>query len=74
MAKTIQFVLNGCDISLTAEAPADMTLEQLLTQADRIIPDWCACGICSSEYYRQQLGLKEGTEFNSQIKFDYNDV
>lgn len=43
----MKFVLNGCDISFVAEEPADITLEQLLKQCDRIRPDWCACGICS---------------------------
>ena len=46
---TIKFVLNGCDISFTAEAPEDITLKQLLEQCDKIKPDWCACGICSYE-------------------------
>lgn len=45
----MRFVLHGCDISFVAEAPADITLEQLLRQCDRIKPDWCACGICSLE-------------------------
>lgn len=45
----IKFVLNGCDISFIAEAPKDITLEQLLKQCDKIKPDWCACGICSYE-------------------------
>ena len=45
----IKFVLNGCDICFTAEAPEDITLKQLLKQCDRIKPDWCACGICSAE-------------------------
>ena len=49
MSKTIQFVLDGCDISFIAEAPEDITLKQLLTQCDKIKPDWCACGICSVE-------------------------
>lgn len=49
--KTIKFVLNGCDISFTAEAPEDITLKQLLEQTDKIFPDWCACGICSEERY-----------------------
>ena len=43
----MKFVLNGCDISFVAEAPADITLKQLLKQCDMIKPDWCACGICS---------------------------
>lgn len=43
----MKFILNGCDISFIAEAPGDITLEQLIKQCDKIIPDWCACGICS---------------------------
>lgn len=43
----MKFILNGCDISFVAEAPSDITLEQLLKQTDKIHPDWCACGICS---------------------------
>lgn len=38
----MRFVLNGCDISFTAEAPEDITLKQLLKQCDKIQPDWCA--------------------------------
>ena len=45
----IKFVLDGCDISFIAEAPKDITLEQLLKQCDKIQPDWCACGIRSYE-------------------------
>lgn len=45
----MKFVLNGCDISFIAEAPPDITLEQLLKQCNKIKPDWCACGICSAE-------------------------
>lgn len=45
----MKFVLNGCDISFIAEAPDDITLKQLLAQTDRIEPDWCACGICSTK-------------------------
>lgn len=45
--KTVRFLLDGCDISFVAEAPANITLEQLLKQADRIKPEWCACGIRS---------------------------
>lgn len=47
--KKLKFILNGCDISFIAEAPADITLEQLLRQCDRIHPDWCACGIKSGD-------------------------
>ena len=45
----IKFILDGCDISFVAEAPEDITLKQLLKQCDRIIPDWCACGITSAD-------------------------
>lgn len=45
----MKFVLNGCDIYFIAEAPSDITLEQLIKQCDKIKPDWCACGICSLE-------------------------
>lgn len=43
----MKFILNGCDISFTAEAPEDITLKQLLKQCDKIKPNWCACGIRS---------------------------
>ena len=43
----MKFILNGCDISFVAEAPADITLKELLKQCDKIKPNWCACGICS---------------------------
>lgn len=46
----MKFLLNGCDISFYAEAPEDITLKQLLQQCDRIVPDWCACGIRSSNH------------------------
>lgn len=62
----MRFILNGCDISFIAEAPEDMTLKQLITQADRIKPDWCACGVCScTDFYKN---------FETEIVFDYNDV
>ena len=62
----MKFMLNGCDIWFVAEAPEDITLKQLLEQADRIIPDWCACGIRS-------LTTDELDE-KPKIIFDYNDV
>jgi hypothetical protein len=43
----MRFMLDGCDIAFVAEAPADITLEDLLKQCDKIKPDWCACGIRS---------------------------
>lgn len=65
--KTIKFILNGCDISFIAEAPADITLEQLLKQCDKIEPDWCACGICSAE----KSGLQA---CETEIFIDYESV
>lgn len=59
-SRKLRFVLNGCDIRFLAEAPADITLEQLLVQCDRIYPDWCACGICS--YARDKTSLDEEPE------------
>lgn len=59
----MKFILNGCDISFIAEAPSDITLEQLLKQCDRIKPNWCACGICSTD---------ESEE--AEIIIDYNDI
>lgn len=65
----IKFILDGCDINFVAEAPKDITLEQLLKQADKIHPDWCACGIRSlgSRKY-DVVGL------DPEIIFDYDDV
>ena len=45
--ENIKFWFDGCDISFVVEAPADITLKELLVQADKIKPDWCACGIRS---------------------------
>ena len=62
-AERIKFTLNGCDISFIATAPADMTVEQLVKQGTRIIPDWCACGICDADDC-----------LDEEIVFDYDDV
>lgn len=62
----IRFVWNGCDITLLAEAPPDITLEQLLKQCDRVKLDYCACGICSPDEY----DMKDEID----ISFDYDDV
>lgn len=64
----VKFILNGCDISFFAEAPCDMTVSQLIKQCDRIKPDWCACGICSTAGYNGWLPPKP------EIIFDYHDV
>ena len=62
----MKFILNGCDISFHEEAPADITLAQLLKQCDRIKPDWCACGICSA------TGVQN--EWEPEIIIDYDDI
>lgn len=61
----VKFILNGCDISFIAEAPEDMTVKQLIEQADRIKPDWCACGVCKDTGYEN---------YPTEIVFDYNSV
>lgn len=68
MAKNIKFILDGCDISFIAEAPEDITLKQLLKQADKIRPSYCACGICS---YEERYGQED---FPTEIFFDYESV
>lgn len=62
----MRFILNGCDISFTAEAPDDITLKQLLKQCDKIEPDYCACGMCSYE----KGGYKEDYEPEIIIGYD----
>jgi hypothetical protein len=64
----MKFILNGCDISFTAEAPEDITLKQLLAQCDKIKPDYCACGICSYE----KVGFREDVE--PDIIIGYNSI
>ena len=64
--KRVHFILDGCDISFGAEAPADMTLAELLEQCDRIKPDWCACGIRS---YNPEKDYSQ-----IELSFDYDDV
>ena len=51
----MKFVLDGCDINFLAEAPEDITLKELLVQADKIKPDWCACGIRSADETEQTI-------------------
>lgn len=64
----MKFILNGCDISFTAEAPEDITLKQLLEQCDKIEPDWCACGICS--YKKAEYDDK----YEPEIIIGYNSI
>jgi len=64
MNKKIKFVLAGCDISFYAIAPADITLEQLLKQCDKIKPHWCDCGIHSEDF----------DDDSAEIIIDYNSI
>ena len=61
----IKFKLDGCDISFVAQAPKDITLEQLLRQCNRIIPYYCACGINSNS-------VDENDKV--ELDIDYDDV
>jgi hypothetical protein len=69
----IKFLLNGCDIEFVAEAPKDITLEQLLKQTTRIKPDWCACGIRALERAKPDERFNEAN-CEAQIIIDYNDI
>lgn len=73
MNNRIRFILDGCDISFIAEAPADITLEQLLRQCDKIHPDWCACGIRSCRRYPRTGNDYEITA-PTEIIIDYDSV
>lgn len=66
----IKFVLNGCDIQFIAEAPADITLRELLKQCDKIQPDWCACGIWSIERaeYNPNIAVEVYIDYDSVRK------
>lgn len=66
----IRFVLNGCDISFRAIAPADITLKQLLKQCDKIRPDWCACGIKTEDEWSLRLEPEIIIDYNSIRKRD----
>ena len=67
MKNKIIFRLDGCDISFIAEAPEDITLKQLLKQCNRIIPDWCACGINNTD-------MEDVEEKDIDLIIDYNDI
>ncbi len=65
--KMIKFWLDGCDICFIAEAPEDITLKQLLKQADKIKPDYCACGIRS-------LTEAESEGLDVEIRITYDGI
>lgn len=66
--KMIKFVLDGCDISFVAEAPEDITLKQLIEQCDKIVPNYCACGISSLEKKEYDESVQ------TEIEISYNSV
>lgn len=68
----IRFMLDGCDISFVASAPADITLKQLLKQCDKIRPDWCACGIRSLSEEETSLPLELEIGYDSIKKANEN--
>lgn len=70
----IKFVLDGCDISFIAEAPKDITLEQLLKQCDKIEPNWCACGIKSIDKYNEDFAEEYKNIPPTEIVIDYNSI
>ena len=43
-----RLVLRRMSVRLKSRSNED--LKDLLKQCDRIVPDWCACGICSSNH------------------------
>ncbi len=69
MSNKIKFWLDGCDINFIAEAPEDITLKQLLAQCDKIVCDYCACGIKS---IHQELWDKPA--YRTEIDIDYDSV
>lgn len=62
----IKFLLAGCDISLLAEAPADMTVKQLLDQSSKIHTHWCDCGL---HYLHPSM-----SKMPVEVSFDYDDI
>lgn len=72
-AKRIRFMLDGCDISFVAEAPEDITLKQLLKQCDRIVPDYCACGIRSLTE-EEENGDTRWPPFKTDLMIYYDDI
>lgn len=62
-------MIGGCE--LTIETPADITIEQLVKQCDRIIADspYHGCGICS---YRKMFGTDY--DDNPDLKIEYDDI
>lgn len=66
MQKRVRFTLDGCDIWAVATAPEDMTVKQLVEQANRIAPPYCACGIRKPNEYE-----KDG---EPDVIFDYDNV
>ena len=65
---TIKFVIKGYNARIIAEAPKDITLEQLLSQMDKVQGIYSAMGIGSYD------GCYGGNDYQTEIVFDYDSV
>lgn len=71
MSRTIKFLFDdGCGICFFAEAPADITIGQLLKQAYKIKPDF-PCGIRQLHGVSMTFGI---ADTQPEITFGYNSV
>lgn len=66
----MRFVLIGYHISFIVEAPEDITLRQLIEQCDKIVKEWCNCGICSLD----SAGFSNRNKTNIKIGYDDIDI
>ena len=64
----IKFVIKGYNARIIAEAPKDITLEQLLSQMDKVQGIYSAMGIGSYD------GCYGGNDYQTEIVFDYDSV
>lgn len=70
-SKTIKFALQGQDNYFIVEAPADITLEQLLKQCDKIEPEWGSSGIYTAED-TDTVGIKIGYDSIELLPISYD--
>lgn len=71
-SKTIKFALQGQDNYFIVEAPADITLEQLLKQCDKIEPDWGSSGIYTAKD-NDTVGIRIGYDSIELVPIGYSD-
>ena len=69
-AKYVRFMLDGCDIQFVATAPEDITLKQLLKQCNRIVPNYCACGIRGLDISEKGTPVDLAIEYDDIFKLD----